>query len=133
MEAEQAKAAYQAAGEQKPWAKHAERQQEKQAEKAVEHGKGKDHGDPERVNQPTGPDRPGPAPAHEHAHAHHGHMPWDKNPGQEHGGHGHHLSKDNGQELAQGKPWERHADPDRAEARMAEQARAKERDADRNR
>ena len=128
MEAEQAKAAYQAAGEQKPWAKHAEKQQE---QKAAAHEKGNDRGDgpqPDAVRDDrNGPDRPGPAPTH--AHHGHGHMPWDKNPGQEHGGHGHHLSKENGQELAQGKPWEhRGADPDRAESRMAEQARERERD-----
>lgn len=126
MEAEQAKAAYRAAGEQKPWEKHAEKQQE---QKNVTHEKRQDRNDGPQANairaDRNGPDKPGPAPAH------HGlHMPWDKNPGQEKGGHGHHLSKESGQELQQGKPWERqqHADPDRAEARMTEQSRAKERE-----
>lgn len=118
-----------------------------QPEKALAQEKGKEprnpdnhnpaHGkEPKGPDQPNpggapvradrdGPDKPGPAPAH--AHAHHGHhMPWDKNPHEQHGGHGHHLSRESGQELAQGKPWENRADPDRSESRMAAQARERE-------
>ncbi|MBU2766235.1 hypothetical protein HAP94_08495 [Acidithiobacillus ferrivorans] len=133
FEEQQAKAALRAQGDHEPWKKAAAHDQQHAAQaKATDHGKGKDHTDPERVARDNGPDRPGPAPAP--AHAHHGHMPWDKNPQEQHGGHGHLLSKEHGQELAQGKPWEKQsADPDRAESRMAEQSRAKEREQEQSR
>lgn len=86
---------------------------------------GPDKGSPEGVRAAGNPDHPGPAPAHAH-HGHGHHMPWDKNPHEQHGGHGHHLSRESGQELAQGKPWENRADPDRSESRMAAQARERE-------
>ncbi|MBU2857868.1 hypothetical protein HF289_13645 [Acidithiobacillus ferrooxidans] len=91
----------------------------------VEQKHNKDDGpQTDRVSADRGPDKPGPAPAHAHAH-HHGHMPWNKDQHQAKAG----LSKEHGQDLAQGqgKPWEhRNADPDRAESRLAEQARERE-------
>lgn len=130
FEAQQAASALRAQGDpqgdQKPWKARAQDQQKVQ-EKAQEHGKGRtDHSDPDRAARGDGPNRPGPAPAPAHA-------PWDKNPQEQHGGHGHHLSKEHGQELAQGKPWQNRADPDMAESRMAEQARAKEREQEQSR
>ena len=70
-----------------------------------------------------GPDRPGPAPTHAHVAS----KPWHE----KHGGHPDHLSTiltDKAHAAVEGeKPWNRqHADPDRAEARMAAQARARE-------
>ncbi|OCB01251.1 hypothetical protein BBC27_05030 [Acidithiobacillus ferrivorans] len=130
FEAQQAAAALRAQGDQKPW-KAAQHSKSETHEKAIDHGKGKADPDQQRVARDNGPDRPGPAPAPAHAHHGHGHghhMPWDKNP-HDAGQKGHHLSKEHGQELAQGKPWEnRGADPDRAESRMAQQAREREKE-----
>jgi len=129
FEAAQATAALRAQGDQKPWKARAQDQQKVQ-EKAQEHGKGRtDHSDPDRAARGDGPNRPGPAPAP--AHAHHGHAkPWHE----KHGGHPDHAStilKDKAHALGQGhdeKPWKHQsqADPDRAESKMAAQARERE-------
>lgn len=129
FEAQQAAAALRAQGEPKPWKSQQRSDQAGNQAKANEHGKGKDHTDPERVARDNGPDRPGPAPAPAHAHAH---EPWHN----KHGGHPDHAStilKDKAHAAMEGeKPWQRqHADPDRAESRMAEQAREKEREQER--
>ena len=77
---------------------------------------------PDHVRDPQGTDKPGPTPAHA--------KPWHE----KHGGHPDHAStilKDKAHAISEGeKPWNRpqHADPDRAEARMAQQSRARERE-----
>ncbi len=89
----------------------------------VEQKHNKDDGpQPDRVAADRGPDKPGPAPAH----ATHG-KPWHE----KHGGHPDHAStilKDKAHAAMEGeKPWQRqHADPDRAESRMAQQSRERE-------
>lgn len=124
FEAAQATAAFRAQGEQKPWkaAQHSDHHHEQESAH-----KGKDdHGGPDRVVRDGGPDRPGPAPAPAHAHAGHHAKPWHE----KHGGHPDHLGTiltDKAHApLEGGTPWQHQADPDRAESRMAAQARERE-------